>query len=221
MASFDVVLVVLADVIVIVFVLVIYASRYKRVPPNKAMVVYGRALEGGRGFKVYSGGGRWIRPIIETYEFLSLEPFPVELDLDRVAVDVGNPPRQFVPVVVRANARISGDPDLLRTAASQLLHKSPEEQSRLVGAVLEGHTRSVFASSPRGASDIAVAETVRMAAEADLSKVGIVLVGNVVIRRMEAAGPLDVAVPRGIVEEMNALTRRVQRIEERLRIARP
>lgn len=185
------------------------------------MVVYGRAFEGGRGYKVYSGGGRWIRPIVETYEFLSLEPFAVELDLDRVVVDVKTPPRASSRVVVRANARISDDAELVRTAAGQLLHKPLEELRRLVGAVLEGHIRTAFSFAPRDMSDFEVARTVRSDAEGDLRKVGIILVGDVAVQRVEPSGPSDAAGSLRSTGELGALVRRVERIEERLGIARP
>lgn len=49
----------------ILSMMVIYASRYKKVPPNKAMVVYGRRMgPGGQGYQVISGGGKFIIPII-------------------------------------------------------------------------------------------------------------------------------------------------------------
>ena len=48
-----------------------YAARYKKVPPDAAMVVYGRGF-GGKGYDVRRGGGKFIVPILESYRFLPL-----------------------------------------------------------------------------------------------------------------------------------------------------
>jgi uncharacterized membrane protein YqiK len=60
-------------VMTIMTMMIIFASRYKKVPPNKAMVVYGRRMPSGRGYRVISGGGKFIMPIVESYEFLDLD----------------------------------------------------------------------------------------------------------------------------------------------------
>src|SRR5207249_2570395 len=67
--------VILAIVGVVFGTVLAYASRYKKVPPNMAMVVYGRRQKGmgGRGYQVKSGGAKFIVPIFESVEWLSLE----------------------------------------------------------------------------------------------------------------------------------------------------
>ena len=113
----------------------IYASRYKRVPPNQALVVYGRK---GRpkmrdeGFRVLVGGGRFITPIIETFSFLSLAPFVVEVDIDggsRVACKL------------LVTAKLSRDPEGVRRAARNLLDRPGEEVCSVAATILEGHAR--------------------------------------------------------------------------------
>jgi uncharacterized membrane protein YqiK len=109
----------------------------------------------------------------------------------------------------------------VRTAAGQLLHKPLEELRRLVAAVLEGHTRTVFSVAPRDMSDTDVARTIRSEAEADLRKVGIVLVGDVLVERIGPSQPAGAVPSQGLREELGALAARVQRIEDHLGIERP
>src|SRR2546426_2916456 len=48
-----------------------YAARYKKVPPDAAMVVYGRKF-GGKGYVVLRGGGEFFYPIVGSYPVLPL-----------------------------------------------------------------------------------------------------------------------------------------------------
>src|SRR3990170_449571 len=152
LAVIEVLLPLLAIVVANILIIAIYASRYKRVPPNRALVVYGAryAPAGTREveFKVYTGGGRWIRPIIEAYEFLSLEPFLVERDVQAVVADARGTFAMIHHVIVRALARIPDERELLKVAARNLLHQPKEELQRIVGATLEGHVRGTIASNP-------------------------------------------------------------------------
>ena len=96
-------------VFVNILVLAIYASRYKRVPPNKAMVVYGRRSTSGKGYMVITGGGKFITPIIEAYELLSLEPFTFSRDIESVVADVADTEPPIIRVHAEGIARISDE----------------------------------------------------------------------------------------------------------------
>lgn len=56
------------------------ASRYKRCPSNKILVIYGK-VGSGRSATTVHGGGKLILPIIQDYAFLSLEPIQIEVPL--------------------------------------------------------------------------------------------------------------------------------------------
>ncbi|MEK6987673.1 MAG: flotillin family protein, partial [Candidatus Thermoplasmatota archaeon] len=58
--------IILVIVGVVFAAILLYASRYKKVPPNMAMVVYGKKQsgKGGRGYQVLSGGAKLIVPIV-------------------------------------------------------------------------------------------------------------------------------------------------------------
>lgn len=51
---------------------VLLATRFKRCPSNKLLVVFGQGVSGG--MHVQHGGARLVWPLIQDYDFLSLEP---------------------------------------------------------------------------------------------------------------------------------------------------
>ena len=137
--------VILFVVIMIVALVLVFASRYKKVPPNKAMVVYGRRMGGGKGYIIVSGGGKFIMPIVEQYAFLPLEVRTLEFDLDSVTVDTIGGPRK---ARIRATAmyKIGSDPAVLEIAAEQLLGKPDEEIEKIARDILEGAIRELLTS---------------------------------------------------------------------------
>lgn len=127
-------------VLVLVALVVLYASRYKKVPPDKAMVVYGK-----RGFKVITGGAKFIVPIIESYEFLPLDVRTLDVNVQEIVTDVS---RSGAKVNIKsvAQVKVSGDRNVLNTAAEHLLHKTDHEINEIAMKTLEGHVRGVCAT---------------------------------------------------------------------------
>jgi len=121
-----------------------YAARYKKVPPDAAMVVYGRGF-GGKGYDVRRGGGKFIVPILESYRFLPLGIRTLDVNVNELVTDVARSGAR-VNVKAVAQVRISDDADVLRTAAGQLLHKSDQEINEIALKTLEGHVRGVCAT---------------------------------------------------------------------------
>jgi flotillin len=145
------VLVVIIQTLAILSVLFVYASRYKRVSPDKAMVVYGRQMHPGVkiGFMVISGGGKFILPIIEEVQHmdLGLKETVMELDHVRTAPGQGSVP---VRVVLALMYRVSSDKEGVYKAAVNLLGKTNEDIKRMVEVVVEGTVRETATDySPR------------------------------------------------------------------------
>ncbi len=169
--------IVLSLVIVLsqVLIFAIYASRYKRVPPTMALVVYGRKSRPSKdddGFRVFVGGGRFITPIIETFAFLPLEPFVVEVDID----DDGQAAWK-----VLTTAKLSREPQALRRAARNLLNKSLEEIRVIAATVLEARARRILGRDPLLPGHI-LAEQLEVAVRPDYDALGCEIVGTVVVR---------------------------------------
>lgn len=123
----------------------IYAWRYRKVPPNKVMFIWGRRVKShipnDKGYLIQTGGGRFIWPVFQTCDFLSLEPRTVEIELKRVPATRPDEPYN-VDVVSVAQFRIGTMEKQLRKAAENLLGKKDEEIDPLVRLAMEKALRS-------------------------------------------------------------------------------
>ncbi len=56
-------------------------QRYRRCPSNRVMVVYGKYTGSPTGTRCIHGGARFVLPLVQDYDFLSLEPIQIEIPL--------------------------------------------------------------------------------------------------------------------------------------------
>lgn len=102
--------------------LLLFLKHYKRCPPNRLLVIWGRA-DSRNSLKVMHGGAQFVLPLLQDYAYLSLEPINVELSLSTHAGAAGPGialPRKFT-------VAISTVPELSRTAAVRLLGLNTKE----------------------------------------------------------------------------------------------
>ncbi len=177
MVSEIVVIVTVIYLLAILSVLFVYASRYKRVAPDKAMVVYGRQMGPGIkiGYKMITGGGKFILPIIEETRFMDLGLKDMVLEVDDLRTD---PKGEALSVRLKVVAlyRVSGKPDALRMACEHLLEKTPEDIKRMTKVMIEGHLRGIVATMTAQDLDVRQDEVERVfqvQAAIDLLNVGI------------------------------------------------
>ncbi len=123
-------------VLTILFFMMMMARMYRKAGPHQALVVYGF-----RGTRIVKGGGTVIFPMVETYRELSLELMSFD-----VAPQQDLYTKQGVAVNVEAVAQIKvkSDPESVRTAAEQLLTKTPDAREGLIRLVMEGHLRGII-----------------------------------------------------------------------------
>lgn len=155
--------------------LVFLASRYKKCPSDKLLVVYGKTSGGSA--QVYHGGGAFIWPIIQDYAFLDLEPMSINIPLE------GALSKQNIRVNVPSTftVAISTEESIRRNAAERLLGQSQESQKDLVRNIILGQLRLVIATM-----DIEEINTNRdkflhsisTNIEAELGKVGLHLINS-------------------------------------------
>ena len=129
-----IVLMIAFTVLIVVAALSGVLSRYKRIPPDKALVVFG-----GGAFRVLTGGAVIVWPVVnEAYE-IDLRAFQLELDL------MGAPNVDRIPINMRAMAtcKISKEEGLLKRAAENFGRSTMEEIQEKVRNVMEGHLRVV------------------------------------------------------------------------------
>src|ERR687883_1454851 len=113
----------------------VVGSLFRRVGPNRALVVYGWG-----GTQIVTGGGKVVWPLFQSAQELSLElmSFDVAPEQDLfTAQGVG------VNVEAVAQIKVKSDPESIRTAAEQFLTKPQEEREGLIRLVMEGHLRGI------------------------------------------------------------------------------
>jgi flotillin len=154
--------------------LLLLITRYKRCPSNKILVVYGK-VGGGQASKCLHGGGAFVIPLIQDYDFLDLEPIQIEIPL-RGALSAENI-RVNVPSVF--TVAIGTEPAVMQNAAIRLLGLSKEQFEGQARDIIFGQLRQVIASMHieeinRDRDGFLAAIQKQM--EPELRKVGLVLI---------------------------------------------
>ncbi|HRH25610.1 MAG TPA: SPFH domain-containing protein [Parcubacteria group bacterium] len=124
--------------VVTVIVVRFLIKQYNRVSPNTVAVVYGKR-NGEKGYRIVTGGGFFLWPVIEEVKYLSLNIMSIE-----VAV-VNAPDKNGVLLSVKgvANVKIRSQTEHLPAAIERFLGKSEEEIKRIAKDNLEGNLRAL------------------------------------------------------------------------------
>src|SRR5476649_2530618 len=77
----EILLMVVLAVVVLFIVLVTLATRYKRCPSNRVLVIYGKMTGSPTGTRCLHGGARLVLPLVQDFAFLNLEPIQIEIPL--------------------------------------------------------------------------------------------------------------------------------------------
>lgn len=139
-------MIVFAIAIVIFAFIVVFASRYKKCPSDKIMVIYGKVgtnRDGTqRSAKCIHGGAAFIVPIVQSYDYLDLTPLSIPVDLtnalshQNIRVDV---PSRFT-------VGISTEVGVMQNAAERLLGLKLAEIQELAKDIIFGQLRLVIAT---------------------------------------------------------------------------
>lgn len=164
---------------IMMFAIFVFASRYVKVPPNKALVVYGHATQDGSGMAIYTAGGRFIMPIVESFAWLDLSITTLNVNVIQAVTKEG----VMLDIEITAQSQIDPTEESLKTAAMMLIHKTREEIDYVVQKTLEGHTRGVCASLALEDFNVGwakVSEQILKVAVEDLMNMGISIVSFVI-----------------------------------------
>ena len=153
---------------------VLFLKCYKRCPSNRILVIFGMT-EKGKSAVCIAGGARFVKPFIQDYAWLSLEPMQIEVPL-RGALSLENI-RVNVPSVF--TVAIGTTDDLMQNAAVRLLGLSFGEIKKQAEDIIFGQMRQVIASMP--IVDInrdrdKFLENIQHSLEPELRKIGLILI---------------------------------------------
>lgn len=127
--------------LILFFGLIFIASRYKRCPSNRILVVYGN-VSGHKAAKCMHGGGRLVLPLIQDYAYLNLEPLVIDIPLEGALSQ--NNIRVNAPATFTVG--ISTREDLMNNAAERLLPLGPQQIRELAQDIILGQLRLVIAT---------------------------------------------------------------------------
>ena len=125
---------------VLIGTVMVFASRYKRCPSNKILVIYGKTGSGAA--KCVHGGAAFVVPLLQSYDYLDLEPFVVPIDLAN-ALSQENI-RVSVPTTV--TAAVSNQKGVMENAAVRLLGLSTQQIQTQAQDIIIGQMRAVIAT---------------------------------------------------------------------------
>ena len=170
---------VVAAVIIFVSFIMVLATRYKRCPSNRILVIYGKT-GAGQSSRPLHVGGAFVCPLIQAYEFLDLDPLQIEIPLEG-ALSSENI-RVSVPSVF--TVAIGTDEEAMNNAAVRLLGLDTPHIIKQAEDIIFGQLRQVIASMAiqeiNRERDVFLGK-VQSALEPELKKIGLVLI-NVNIR---------------------------------------
>ena len=128
-------------VLVVVSILLFVVRQYKRCPSNRVLVVYGK-VGGQQAARCIHGGGVFVVPLFQDYQFLSLEPLAIEIEL------TGALSKKNIRVNVPSTFTIgvSTDPAIMNNAAERLLGLGEAEIANQARDIILGQMRLVIAT---------------------------------------------------------------------------
>ncbi|MCU0662482.1 MAG: SPFH domain-containing protein [Myxococcota bacterium] len=130
-----------AGALLFVFFILYLASRYKRCPSDKILVVYGK-VGAGQSARCIHGGGALIVPLFQDHAYLSLTPMTINIDLQN-ALSMQNI-RVNVPSTFTVG--ISTDPSIMTNAAERLLGLTFNHIEAMAREIIFGQLRLTVAS---------------------------------------------------------------------------
>ncbi len=136
--------VVLAGVLAALFIFftfIFLASCYHRCPSNKILVVFGK-VQGVHSSKCYHGGGAFVWPLIQGYQYLNLTPIAIHVPL-KSALSMQN-----IRINVPSTFTVAVDttPEAMNNAAMRLLGLSAKDIELMATEIIIGQLRLTVAS---------------------------------------------------------------------------
>ncbi|MFC1936449.1 flotillin family protein [Chloroflexota bacterium] len=161
--------------VILVFSTIIFmASRYKRCPSDKILVIFGR-IEKGRSSRTMHGGGAFVWPLVQDYAYLSLTPITISIPLEN-ALSLQNI-RIHVPSTFTVG--VSTASDIMSNAAERLLHLNQAAIEDMAKEIIFGQLRLTVASltiEQINQDRESFLELVRQNVEPELNKIGLHLI---------------------------------------------
>ena len=154
--------------------IMLFVARYKRCPANRVLVISGR-VGGEESARCISGGGAFVWPVIQEYEYLSLEPMQINIPL-KDALSFENI-RVAVPSVF--TVAVGSESEVRQNAAMRLLGRPQDAIMKDAQDIIFGQLRQVIASmtiDQINRDRDGFLHKIQLSLEPELKKIGLVLI---------------------------------------------
>lgn len=169
-------------------------KRYKRCPSDQVLVIFGKVGKGADGStqhaKCIHGGAAFVWPIIQGYQFMSLSPIQISVDLK------GALSKQNIRIDVPSNftVGVSTDPSIMQNAAERLLGSDHHQIQKMAEDIILGQLRLTVATmdieeinSDRDKFYSNISQNV----EKEIQKIGLRLINTNITDIKDAAGYIE------------------------------
>jgi flotillin len=169
-----VLLMIVAAILLVFGFLMFLAKRYKRCPSNRVLVIFGKT-SAGQTARCLHGGGAFVWPLIQDYDFLDLDPMQISVPL-KGALSAENI-RVNVPSVF--TVAIGTEGSTMQNAAVRLLGLTPQQINVQAEDIIFGQLRQTIAQMR--IEDInrdrdKFLSNIQESLEPELRKIGLVLI---------------------------------------------
>ncbi len=185
----------------VIAVFIFFASRYRKCPSDRIMIIYGKT-GGHTAAKCIHGGAKFVWPVFQDYGYISLRPMQIEVNLDNALCKQNI--RINVPSVFTVGC--STEPQIMGNAAERLFGQNRDSISELAKDIIFGQLRLVIASMTIEEIN-ADRETFLRAVEAnvaeELNKVGLTLLNVNITDITDESGYIEAIGKRAASEAIN------------------
>ena len=202
----------IALVVLIIGTVIALINRYRRCPSDKILVIYG-GRKSKSSAKCVHGGGAFIWPIIEDYQYLSLTPISIDANLTNALS------RQNIRVDVpcRFTVGISTDPEYMSAAAERLLGQNATQIQEMARDILFGQLRLVIATmsiEELNSDRDKFLEAITANVEVELKKIGLKLINVNVTDIKDESGYIEALGQEAAAKAINEAKVRVAEQEK-------
>jgi len=188
-------------VLVLVVLFISVLSRYRRCPPNKVLVIFGKVGK-GQSARCLTGGAAFVWPIINDFAFMDLAPLQVDVELDNALS------KQNIRVKVPSTYTIgiSTKPEILQAAAERLLGTDRKGIMTLAQEIIIGQARLVVATmdiEEINADRDKFLTNISKCVELELEKVGLRLINVNIKDIQDESGYLQALGKRAAAQAIN------------------
>ncbi len=180
------VIIIVGIVVVVLLILGLIVRSYKKVPPNKAAIIYGF---GGR--RVVQGGGAFVVPGLQSFRTISMTLMSFDVVPEQPMFSL-----QGIALSIEAVAqiKIKSDPRAILTASEQFLDRTEDERRSIILHSVEGHLRGIIGQL-KVESILKTPDEIngkmRETCAEDLDKMGLEVVSFTIKKVMDAKGYID------------------------------